>query len=204
MDISKLQIILASSSPRRIDILEKNHINPFIIPPQVNENLSDHLTMAQAVMFLALKKALWAEQEWLSLAKQKKSEKIPVILAADTVVYKNKIIGKPTDFQNAVDILKALRNTNHQVSTGVALIQPGTNNRRVFYETTEVFFKDYTNHDIIAYVNSGEAFGKAGAYAIQGTFGKHVSHITGDYDNVVGLPWTRLKEELTKVSLSSF
>lgn len=152
-------------------------------------------------MFLALKKALWVEQKLLSSEKVQKNS---VILAADTVVYKNKIIGKPTDFQDAVRILKSLRNTSHKVSTGVALIQPGTYNRRVFCEITDVFFKNYTDDDIIEYVNSGEAFGKAGAYAIQGSFGKHVSHIQGDYDNVVGLPWARVKEELTKVSLSPF
>lgn len=191
-------IILASSSPRRIEILKSNNQDPFIMPPDVEESLPEHFNMEQAVMYLALKKALYVEKEWLNSTQQTKDASIPVIIGADTMVYKNSIIGKPIDFDDAVNILKNLRNSSHLVATGVALIVPGANRRQVFCEITEVFFEDYSDAEIIQYVNTGEAYDKAGAYAIQGGFGKYVSHIKGDYENVIGLPWNRIAKELNK------
>lgn len=194
--MESLKIILASSSPRRIEMLRKNCIEPTIIPPDVNEIIPEKMTMEQAVMYLAIKKALNVEKKWLKISTEFSVDQ--VIIAADTVVYKNMIIGKPADYEEAVHILRLLRNTSHFVATGVAIIKPGTFIRKVFCETTEVFFHDYSDEEIIKYVNTDEPYDKAGGYAIQGGWGKHISHILGDYDNVVGFPWTRIKQELNK------
>ena len=135
------------------------------------------------------------------------------IIAADTVVVQGgSIIGKPQDEGDAYRILSALRGTSHHVVTGCCVVSisyygqmrldnagqyemtDGVRQASCFYEDTEVFFKSYSNEDLRAYVATDEPYDKAGGYAIQGTFEKYIDHIEGDYDNVVGLPLTRLKQ----------
>lgn len=188
------KIILASSSPRRIEMLKKNGLDPIIRPPDVEETLPFEISMEQAVMYLALKKALSVEKEWL----KENSHDLchPPIIAADTVVYKNGIIGKPVDAEDATQILQLLRDTNHSVATGVAILYPGTNDRKIFCDVTEVFFNDYSDEAIREYISTEEPWDKAGGYAIQGSWGKYVSHIIGDYDNVMGFPWSRIRKYL--------
>lgn len=190
------QIILASSSPRRIHKLQEEGITPYILPSQVEETVPPHMTMEQAVQYLALKKALDAEQQWNALPYP--PLKAPVLIAADTVVYQNRIIGKPADRVDAFAILHGLSGTHHFVATGVCLLVPGTTKRRVFYEVTQVHFAPYTDAEIQAYLDTDEPWDKAGAYAIQGAWGKHVSHIDGGFDNVVGFPWDTICKELDR------
>ncbi len=190
------RIILASSSPRRIEMLKNIGIDPIIIPSSVDETLPHKISMTQAVMFLALKKALNVEKLWL---KEPVDDQVPsVIIAADTIVYKDGMIGKPSNEADAVNTLKLLRNTSHYVSTGVALVSPGTSKRSVFYDVTEVFFKDYSDDEIKRYVDTDEPWDKAGGYAIQGAWGRNVTHIIGNHDNVIGFPWEKIKEKLKK------
>lgn len=189
-------IILASSSPRRIEMMRSHGIEPIIMPSDVDETIPESLTMEQAVMYLALKKSLAVEQIYLEKQQREEIPINPMIIAADTIVYKDRMIGKPEDFQDAVKILESLRNTSHYVATGVSLLQAGKPVRKLFCEVTEVFFKDYTDDDIKAYIESGEPWDKAGAYAIQGGWGKYVDHFEGDYNNVIGFPWNRIEEEL--------
>lgn len=167
-------------------MMQNHGIFPEIIRPEVDEILPQGISVSQSVMYLALKKALHVEQ---------KCQK-GIILAADTLVYKDEVIGKPKDFDDAVRILKLLRNQTHYVLTGVAIVEAGMPNRRVFYESTQVIFKDYTDQDIMDYIESGEAWDKAGAYAIQGGFSKYIDEFIGDYDNVIGFPWKRIQKEL--------
>lgn len=188
------QIILASSSPRRIEMLKNKGIEPIIIPSDADETLPLDVTMEQSVMYLALKKALNVEN--LYLKEVTEHSQPAVIIAADTIVFKNGIIGKPIDWNDAENTLKLLRNSSHFVATGVAFVSPGTKKRSVFCDITEVYFKDYSDEDIIDYLNSEEPWDKAGSYAIQGDWGKNVSHIDGSYDNVIGFPWDRIKTEL--------
>lgn len=183
------EFILASGSPRRIEIMEANGISPVILRPDVDESLPPNISMEQAVMYLALKKALHAE---------KKCEK-GWILAADTVVYKSRIIGKPADFCEAKGILQELRSSWHYVATGVAILDAHTFTRRVFCEVTKVYFRDYSDEQIEAYIATGEPWDKAGGYAIQGGFAPYIDHIEGDFDNVVGFPWQRICRELGHV-----
>jgi len=183
--------ILASGSPRRIDIMKKHGINPTIIPAQIDENIPPINGMKETVMFLALKKAKSVEAF--------SSNKIPkgsIIIAADTIVYKDKIMGKPSDKNDGFRMLSELRNTHHYVATGVALVESENQNARVFAEITKVYFKDYTDEELLEYLDSDEAYDKAGGYAIQGHFAKYIDKIEGDYDNVVGFPWSRIENEL--------
>lgn len=188
-----MKYILASGSPRRINMMKEKGYDPAIMPADVSEDLPFDMGMEGAVMYLALKKALWVESGIESDISDES-----VIIAADTVVYKDKIIGKPESPEEAFEILASLRNTWHYVATGVCLIKAGTPVRQTFYEVTKVFFKDYSDEELRAYLETDEAYDKAGGYAIQGTFAKYIDHFEGDYDNVVGFPWARIEEELKK------
>ena len=186
------EIVLASGSPRRIEIINSYGIQPEVIVPDVDESLPQYIDMEAAVMFLALKKAL-------SIEPQCREGKL--IIAADTIVYLDQAIGKPTDMDDAIRILKNLRGKMHYVATGVALLKSGMPIRRVFCETTKVYFKDYSDDDILQYVATEEPYDKAGGYAIQGAFGKYVDRIEGDYENVIGFPWNRIQKEIKKLEL---
>lgn len=184
--------ILASSSPRRIQMMKQNGFSPEIFPAHIDETLPFPMDMETAVMYLACKKALWVEKR---LDPPKKQDS-PIILAADTVVYKNRIIGKPADPEEAADTLRFLKNSWHYVATGVCLLTAGQPSRKLFCDVTKVFFKDFSDEELTAYVNTDEPYDKAGGYAIQGTFSQYIDHIEGDYDNVVGFPWSRIQKEL--------
>ena len=187
--MDNFQIILASGSPRRIEMMRRSGMEPLIIKPEVDETISAELTPEQAVMYLALKKALAVEQQLEPGENQ-------WLVSADTIVCRETIMGKPQDEEEATAMLSDLRGREHRVITGVAVLSPGTSKRKVFAETTKVFFKDYDDQVIRDYIASGEVWDKAGAYAIQGGFRDQVDHIEGDYDNVVGFPWNRFVEEL--------
>ncbi len=184
--------ILASGSPRRIEIMHANGINPLIMPAKIEENIPPVCGMCETVMFLALKKAKWVEEKYLN-------EQAAVILAADTIVYKDGIMGKPKDRQDAFRMLSSLRNDVHYVVTGVALVEAGCQNARVFAEVTKVFVKNFTDEQLNAYLDTDEPYDKAGGYAIQGLFGEYIDHIEGSYDNVVGFPWERIAKELDRL-----
>lgn len=188
-----MNLILASGSPRRINMMKEKGYDPEIMPADVDENLPLEMSMESAVMYLALKKALWVEANT-----GHNPDDEPIIIAADTVVFKDKIIGKPRSPEEAFEILSSLRNTWHYVATGVCLMKAKTPIRETFYEVTKVFFKDYSDEELWAYLETDEAYDKAGGYAIQGTFAKYIDHFEGDYDNVVGFPWACIEEELKK------
>ena len=188
-------IILASASPRRIEIMKDHGFDPEIRPANVDETLPFGMTPEASVMYLAFKKALH------TAALHYKPNSI--YIAADTIVeYKGRIIGKPQDSDDAFSTLQKLRNDVHHVITGVCILEtdpahdssppPSFAKKECFYESTSVFFKDYSDDELLAYVNTAEPYDKAGGYAIQGTFGKYIDHIKGDYDNVVGFPWKRI------------
>ena len=216
MNMSR-KCILASGSPRRIEIMRANGIDPLIMPAKIEENIPPVCGMCETVMFLALKKAKWVEEKYLnetltdftsdlsvdaerSVDFQKQAGKqTAVILAADTIVYKDGIMGKPKDRQDAFRMLSSLRNDVHYVVTGVALVEAGCQNARVFAEVTKVFVKDFTDEQLNAYLDTDEPYDKAGGYAIQGLFGEYIDHIEGSYDNVVGFPWEKIVKELGRL-----
>ena len=198
--------ILASGSPRRIEMMRANGYDPIIMPADIDENLPLHSGMTETAMFLALKKAQDVERNWLASRQNMLSDGTdasdvsdlpPVIIAADTIVfYDGEIMGKPADREDAFRMLTALRGQVHYVATGVALVEAGMQNTRVFCDITRVFFTDYSDEELLVYLDTDEAYDKAGAYAIQGYFSRYVDHIEGDYNNVVGFPWDRIMKEL--------
>ncbi len=194
-------LILASGSPRRIEMMQAHGYDPLVLPAEIEENVPLHHSMTDTVTYLALKKARDVETRWLaeknSVSVAAAPDRPPVIIAADTVVcYQGEIMGKPADKEDGFRMLSALRGDVHDVVTGVALVEAGAQHARVFYEITRVFFKDYSDEELLAYLDTDEAYDKAGGYAIQGWFSRYVDHIEGDYDNVVGFPWKRIEKEL--------
>lgn len=189
------ELILASSSPRRIDMMKKHGFTPKIMPADIDETIPQNSGAQDAVMFLALKKALHTEQELLRRSPQYAGS---LIIAADTVVHADKILGKPASRKEAREMLLSLRGRSHYVSTGVAIIKAGMPVREVFCDTTKVFCKDFSLEELEGYLDTDEPYDKAGAYAIQGIFSKHIDHIEGSFDTVVGFPIDLIKEKISQ------
>ena len=182
-----MKIILASKSPRRIEILHRHGIDALIIPADTDETLPEGIGMTDAVEMLAKRKAMACYDAV--------HEQYPghLIIGADTIVWKDEIMGKPADADDAYRMLDKIRGTVHYVVTGVAVIDTDTGSCSVFSDITEVHCKNYTDADILEYISMEEPYDKAGSYAIQGYFGKHIDRIEGDYENVVGLPYYRIE-----------
>lgn len=180
------RIILASKSPRRLQILKDHGIEPLVMPVDADESLPDGIKMEDAVEYLALVKA----RQCYELVKGNSEYSGYMIIGSDTIVYKDEIMGKPENRSDAFRMISAIRNDRHFVSTGVALINVDNAKEYVTSGVTEVFCKDYSDEDIERYLDTDEPYDKAGAYAIQGIFGQYIDHIDGDYDNVVGLPYS--------------
>ncbi|MBN2794891.1 MAG: septum formation inhibitor Maf [Clostridia bacterium] len=182
------KIILASGSPRRKEILSNVNVDFEIIVSDVEEVVRQNENPETVVKALAFEKAYDVSK--------KVSEGI--IIASDTVVYKDEILGKPKNEDDAIKMLSAIRNTEHTVYTGICIIEAGTNNKIIDVVKTKVYTKNYSDDKIKRYVATGEVWGKAGAYAIQGFGATLIDHIEGDYLNVVGLPLSRLETLLEK------
>ena len=195
------KIILASSSPRRIEMMKNCGFDPVIKPADVDETRPEGISMKDAVMVLALKKALAVEKEYLEENGAPDAENAPLIIAADTVVYKDGfgIMGKPSDRDDARRMIKAISGTSHQVATGSALIVPGQPKRRVLLDVTEVFVRAMTDEEIEEYLDTDEPYDKAGAYAIQGIFGRYIEKYAGDFNTVVGFPIDHILKEAEKL-----
>ncbi len=187
-------IILASSSPRRKDLLKQIKLPFEIIPSDINENISELTgTPAEKAEQLAYEKASDVAN------KVQKG----LVLGADTiVVIDDEILGKPKDSEDAYNMLKKLSGQEHEVITGICLIDLDNNIELIQHETTIVQFVELDDEKIRAYIKSGEVFDKAGSYAAQGVGAIFVKGIKGCYSNVVGLPLTRLSMMLEKLQES--
>jgi septum formation protein len=194
-----LPIILASGSPRRIGMLHDMGLRPEVLIPEVDETVRLPLTPQQTVMCLALKKALAAETQFKLRAQ---ADLDALLIAADTVVYAEKVMGKPATEEDAFEMLCFLRGRTHSVYSGVCLMGTALGIRRVFFCTTHVKFSNYSDEDIRNYIATGESMDKAGAYAIQGGFAPYVESIVGPRDNVIGFPLDMIKEELNAIGIS--
>jgi septum formation protein len=177
-----MKIILASTSPRRAQILRDAGFEFETHAPQVIEQPGIDESPRELVARLALEKAR---------AVAKRVAEPATIIGADTaIIIDGKQIGKPVDVEDAGRILRVLSGRTHEVVTGLAVIAGNTT--RVEHEVTLVTFAKLSEPEIGAYVASEEPFDKAGAYAIQGIGGRYVSRIEGCYFNVMGLPLARL------------
>ena len=184
-----MKYILASGSPRRKEILTRIGL-PFTVQVSEADESHDKEATEQIVMQLAKRKAE-------AVAELQDGREECIIIAADTLVsLDGKVLGKPVDRADAEAMVRSISGRTHQVFTGVALIHLPGGSERVFYERTDVHVKELSEEELRAWVDSGGGDDKAGAYAIQGDFGRHISGIEGDYDNVVGFPAQRFLKEL--------
>jgi septum formation protein len=186
-----MDIILASSSPRRRELLEMLGIGSFaVIPADVDEAVPD-LPPEDAVIFIARQKAR-------KVAESRLTDEL--IIAADTLVYLDgEALGKPETGADARTMLRNLSGEKHAVYTGVALIH--NERETAFAEKTDVFFREMTDQEIEAYIKTGEPMDKAGAYGAQGKGAAFIQRIEGDFFNVMGLPVCRLITELRGIGL---
>ena len=187
-----MRIILASSSPRRLEILEKHGIEPVVLPQDTDEHLTDGIGMTEAVEELASRKA----RACYNAVKDDPQYDGHIIIGADTIVWKDEIMGKPVDADDAFRMLDKIRGTFHYVVTGICLIDKSSGSWTVLSDVTTVHCVNYTDEDIRNYISQTEPYDKAGSYAIQGYFGRYIDHIDGDYENVVGLPYYRIGSAL--------
>lgn len=186
-----MKIILASQSPRRKSLLKQMGLDFRVIPSAVSEEIdeSDPIKMVQK---LAQAKA----QEVALLQKE------GLVIGADTiVVFDKQILGKPEDEEDAFHMLSTLSGKEHQVITGVAVIEAATGKVIVAAEKTKVLFEKLTEDTIANYIATKEPMDKAGAYAIQGLGGVLVKRIEGCYFNVVGLPIGKLVQMLREFNI---
>ncbi|MDR0518438.1 MAG: Maf family protein [Clostridiales Family XIII bacterium] len=197
------KVILASKSPRRYEILMAHGITPVVVPPLTDEKLPPELDKSdpQAVVeHLAREKALDVLAQLESGYDAESIRNMPrLLIAADTVVYCDKIIGKPKDEQDAFRILSSYRNRSHEVWTGVTVADRQSGGLDTFAVCTRVTFGDYTDDEILAYIAEEQPFDKAGSYAIQSAWGKHVTSLDGDFENVIGFPWPAIAERIGKM-----
>jgi septum formation protein len=171
-------LVLASASPRRKEILERLGFEFEVIPAGLEEEQALSDDPERNVKLLAELKGVDVQG-----VRPRKT-----IIAADTIVMCDGVsLGKPADAAEAFEMLRSLSGRGHSVITGVALIAP-PNRRVIEAESTRVFFRDVTDAEINRYIDTSEPFGKAGAYAIQGLASAFVDRIEGCYFNVVGLP----------------
>ena len=188
---SLLPIYLASNSPRRKKLLEQLNLKFKHFSVDCDEIIEKGETPAHAVKRLSLKK--------LVLAREK--VKNGIIITEDTIVVINgKIIGKPGNKKDAEKILNLLSNKTHIVYTGFSVFNSKKNKTITDFEKTLVTFRKLENLEIKKYITTGSPMDKAGAYGIQDDFGAvFVKKINGCYNNVVGLPLTKVYQALTRI-----
>ena len=174
---SDFDLVLASSSPRRMEILNQLGVRYKAVSPMIDERLKDGESGENYVRRLALDKASAVAMHELS----------PPILGADTaIICRGEVFGKPQDFEQFKEMLEALSGSKHVVLSAVA-VNNGKSSSALVCETC-VSFREITNQEINYYWRTGEPRDKAGGYAIQGKGAIFVKHILGSYSGVVGLP----------------
>lgn len=190
------KIILASSSPRRSEILSNLNINFIKVVRLIDEQSFKTDSPIEFVKILAYEKAMSVYNE---------VEKDATIIGADTiVVYDNKVLGKPNNEAEAYQYLKMLSGKMHYVYSGLAIIDKDSDMNFIDVGKTKVFMRNYNDDDIYSYINTNEPMDKAGAYAIQGYGSVLVDKIEGDYFNVVGLPVSKLIEGFNFLGINYF
>lgn len=222
------KIILASGSPRRKELMQQAGLE-FEVKPAKGEEVITSDVPQEVVKQLSFQKAaeIFAQETGINALDEalqityvnsnfdKKSQgnfgdfsagdiQSPVVIGADTVVsYKQKILGKPKDKEQARKMISGIQGDEHKVITGVTVLwkQDGKIHSFVFAEETQVYVYEMTDEEIENYISSDEPYDKAGAYGIQGMFGVYVKGIHGDYNNVVGLPIARLYQALVYYNL---
>lgn len=188
-------IILASASPRRRELLDTVGI-PFSVCPSQGEEQIRGASPKDVVEELSEQKA---REVFVKTSGE------VLVIGADTVVAaEGNILGKPKNRKEAIQMLKKLQGASHEVYTGVTMLSRDENGeqQKTFHVMTAVEFYPMSEEEIESYVDTGEPMDKAGAYGIQGKAGIFVKEIRGDYNNVVGLPVARLYQELKQIGMN--
>jgi septum formation protein len=189
---TKPKIILASSSPRRKELLEGLGLTFHIHPSHVDESVPVTTPPAEVVKILALRKAL-------SVASQFDEG---LVIGSDTIVVLGEIIlGKPKDEDDAFSMLQRLQGNEHRVFSGIAVVDVASGKSVAAYQETKVIMRPLAPEEIRDYIATGEPLDKAGAYAIQGIGATLVEGIVGDYFTVVGLPLGLLAKTLRQFGI---
>lgn len=194
-------LYLASQSPRRSELLSQIGISFQVLDIDVDETVIEDEPAQDYVIRLAMEKATAG---WLA----DRAEPLLPVLGSDTaVVVDGHILGKPSDRDDAFRMLKLLSGKTHQVMTAVALAKKGQNSTLPELSTvlsvSDVTFKNLTDTEIAHYWSGGEAADKAGAYAIQGQAAAFISHLSGSYSGVMGLPLYETVQLLQKAGIST-
>ncbi len=190
------KIILASKSPRRRQLLEWAEIDFEVITADTDESYPGGLLPADVATYIASNKANDVREK-LDLLKHN-GDGYPILAADTIVVIDNKIIGKPSGREDAIDTLSMLSGRKHFVITGICILTE--KNKIVFAEETEVEFHMLSQIQIEHYVDTYKPYDKAGAYAIQEWIGViGIKSIAGDFYNVMGLPVSRVVQELERI-----
>jgi septum formation protein len=186
-----MQVILGSASPRRLALLQQIGISAEVCPAYFDEVSGSAVQAEDVVLANALGKC--------KAVVKIKGDNLPVISADTVVVAEGVILGKPQDAEEAVKMLKQLSGKTHKVLTGIAIAYAG----EILAEVceTKVVFRELSEDEIKQYVATGEPLDKAGAYGIQGKGAVLVEKIDGCYNNVVGLPLTRMQLILAKLGV---
>ncbi|OGO02891.1 MAG: septum formation protein Maf [Chloroflexi bacterium RBG_13_52_14] len=186
------RIILASASPRRKELLEKIGLKFEVEPSNYAEDMYSKLSPDELARAISLEKAKVVASK----------HKNAIVIAADTfIVFRGKIMGKPSTEAEAREMLTTLKGKSHSVITGFTILD--TDEKKVLSRSVEtiIHVKNLTSEEIDAYVKSKEPLDKAGAYAIQGLGSVIVERIEGDYFNVMGLPLSSLAESLKEFGI---
>lgn len=191
MNSTEAVIFLASASPRRKELLAQIGVNCLCLPVDIDESAFENESVTSYVKRLAVEKAMagWSQS----------NKKLPVIGADTIVVYKQQLLGKPCDKNEAIETLIQLSGQTHQVYTAVAVVNDGFS--EISISQSEVEF-GYIDKDLIqAYVATGEPMDKAGSYGIQGLAALWIKKITGSYSSVMGLPLYETAQILRKLDI---
>ena len=186
------KIILASTSPRRQELMSRLKIDFEIVDSGYDEDMSLKKTPITLAKFLSLGKAKAVADRY----------KNSIIIAADTfVAFENKVMGKPHTAEVATKMLRSLSGKTAQIITGLAIIDTTTNKCFSEVEVGKVKFKKLSKSEIENYIKSGECLDRAGAFEVQGLGGVMIEKISGDFNSIVGLPLFKVAKILTKLGV---
>ena len=187
-----MDIILASSSPRRKKILQKLGYNFIIKVPNINEDNTSKLNPIDYVIDVSMRKGLKVHQQYENA----------FVLSGDTIVeFQNKIIGKPSSYQDAFEVLSLLSGKSHYVITALSLTY--NENQITIYDSTRVSFKTLRKEEIKNYINNFDVLDKAGSYNIEDAEEYFIKNIDGCYNNIVGFPEEKFLSSEIKQILDS-
>ncbi len=185
-----VKFLLASASPRRIELLKRLIYDFEVYSPDIDESFDPDKTIEENTLHIARLKG----EKALSLFPEH------VIISADTVIFHdNRVLGKPKDWEEAKRYLSKLQNDTHKVLTGLSIIYG--KKHYSYLSVSHLTFAPITEEKIEKYLSSGEYADKAGAYAIQGDFSVYIDKINGDYTGIMGLPLSPLRKGLSELEL---